>query len=273
MEICEDLWASAPPPWPWPRSGATVILNLSASNETGGQGGATAALWCAGQSGRLVCGYVYADAGEGESTTDLVFSGHNIIAENGALLAERRFAAGLTCQRGGRGSGWPTSAAACTTFPRPGRQADACTGPSLLPGAGGDHAHPPRLPQPLRPRRRRSDRASAATRSCISPALGLKKRHGAHRGRRRRWWACPAGWTPPWPSSSPPWPWSLLDRPGQRHHRRHHALLRHHRRTRDNAVELAERLGATLQAHRHRRGGEGPLPGHRTVHGGPRRDL
>ena len=49
-----------------------------------------------GQSGRLVCGYVYADAGEGESTTDLVFAGHNMIAENGALLAERRFATGLT---------------------------------------------------------------------------------------------------------------------------------------------------------------------------------
>lgn len=43
-----------------------------------------------------MCGYVYADAGEGESTTDLVFAGHNMIAENGALLAERRFANGLT---------------------------------------------------------------------------------------------------------------------------------------------------------------------------------
>ena len=49
-----------------------------------------------GQSARLVCGYVYANAGEGESTTDLVFNGHNIVAENGALLAERRFATGLT---------------------------------------------------------------------------------------------------------------------------------------------------------------------------------
>ena len=50
----------------------------------------------AGQSGRLMCGYVYADAGEGESTTDLVFAGHNLIAENGTVLAERRFADGLT---------------------------------------------------------------------------------------------------------------------------------------------------------------------------------
>ena len=49
-----------------------------------------------GQSARLMCGYVYADAGEGESTTDVVFAGHNLIAENGTLLAERRFATGLT---------------------------------------------------------------------------------------------------------------------------------------------------------------------------------
>jgi NAD+ synthase (glutamine-hydrolysing) len=49
-----------------------------------------------GQSGRLVCGYVYADAGEGESSTDLVFAGHNMIAENGTLLAENRFSTGLT---------------------------------------------------------------------------------------------------------------------------------------------------------------------------------
>ena len=77
------------------RSGATLILNLSASNELVGKAGYRRSL-VVGQSGRLVCGYVYADAGEGESTTDLVFAGHNMIAENGALLAERRFATGLT---------------------------------------------------------------------------------------------------------------------------------------------------------------------------------
>lgn len=77
------------------RSGATIILNLSASNETVGKAAYRRQL-VTGQSGRQVCGYVYADAGEGESTTDLVFAGHNMIAENGALLAERRFANGLT---------------------------------------------------------------------------------------------------------------------------------------------------------------------------------
>ena len=70
-------------------------MNLSASNETVGKAAYRRSL-VTGQSGRLVCGYVYADAGEGESTTDLVFVGHNMIAENGTLLSERRFATGLT---------------------------------------------------------------------------------------------------------------------------------------------------------------------------------
>ena len=95
VEICEDLWASDPPSRRLAEAGATVILNLSASNGVVGKAAYRRQL-VAGQSGRLCCGYVYADAGEGESTTDLVFTGHNMIAENGAMLAEHRFAAGLT---------------------------------------------------------------------------------------------------------------------------------------------------------------------------------
>ena len=95
VELCEDLWAPEPPSAALARAGATVILNLSASNELVGKASYRRGL-VSGQSGRLVCGYVYADAGEGESTTDLVFAGHNIIAENGGILAERRFASGLT---------------------------------------------------------------------------------------------------------------------------------------------------------------------------------
>ena len=95
VEICEDLWAPEPPSIRAARAGATLILNLSASNETVGKAGYRRSLVC-GQSGRLLCGYVYADAGEGESSTDLVFAGHNMIAENGVLLAERRFGTGLT---------------------------------------------------------------------------------------------------------------------------------------------------------------------------------
>ena len=95
VEICEDLWAVDPPSRCLAEAGATVILNLSASNEAVGKAAYRRQL-VVGQSGRLCCGYVYADAGEGESTTDLVFTGHNMIAENGALLAERRFSTGLT---------------------------------------------------------------------------------------------------------------------------------------------------------------------------------
>ena len=95
VEICEDLWVAEPPSNRLARNGATLILNLSASNELVGKSSYRRQL-VAGQSGRLVCGYVYADAGEGESTTDLVFTGHNMVAENGALLSERRFHTGLT---------------------------------------------------------------------------------------------------------------------------------------------------------------------------------
>ena len=71
------------------------VGTVSSSDETVGKAGYRRSL-VTGQSARLVCGYVYADAGEGESTTDLVFAGHNMIAENGALLAESRFVTGLT---------------------------------------------------------------------------------------------------------------------------------------------------------------------------------
>lgn len=94
-EICEDLWVTAPPSQSHAVHGAMLILNLSASDETTGKDDYRRSLVC-GQSGRLVCGYIYADAGEGESTSDLVFAGHNIIAENGTMLAQsKRFAHGM----------------------------------------------------------------------------------------------------------------------------------------------------------------------------------
>lgn len=94
VELCEDLWAPVPPSSALALAGATVILNLSASDELAAKD-AYRRMLVQSQSGRLLCGYVYADAGEGESTTDLVFAGHDLIAENGALLAERRFGEGL----------------------------------------------------------------------------------------------------------------------------------------------------------------------------------
>lgn len=95
VEICEDLWAPVPPSVRLAAEGATLILNLSASDEVAGKADYRRSL-LTGQSGRLCCAYVYADAGEGESSTDLVFAGHNMIAENGTLLAESRFSTGLT---------------------------------------------------------------------------------------------------------------------------------------------------------------------------------
>ncbi len=89
VEICEDMWSPIPPSSYHALAGATVIANLSASNEVIGKDSYRKEL-VSGQSGRLVCGYIYASAGEGESTTDLVFSGHNLIAENGVILAESK---------------------------------------------------------------------------------------------------------------------------------------------------------------------------------------
>ena len=88
-ELCEDLWTPEPPSIGHAMAGATVIVNLSASDETTGKSIYRRNL-ISGQSARLLCGYVYASAGEGESTTDLVFGGHNVIAENGVILAESR---------------------------------------------------------------------------------------------------------------------------------------------------------------------------------------
>ena len=88
-EICEDVWAPNPPGVEHALAGATVLVNLSASDETTGKDMYRKSL-VTGQSGRLICGYIYCSAGDGESTQDVVYSGHNLIAENGTLLAESR---------------------------------------------------------------------------------------------------------------------------------------------------------------------------------------
>ena len=96
-EICEDLWAPLPPSTRHALAGATVIANLSASDETVGKADYRRQL-AAQQSARLLCAYVYSDAGHGESTTDMVFAAHNLICENGALLAESHpFGEGIAC--------------------------------------------------------------------------------------------------------------------------------------------------------------------------------
>ncbi|MGI6070513.1 MAG: NAD(+) synthase [Blautia sp.] len=94
-EICEDLWVPNPPSVSHVLDGARIVVNLSASDEVVGKDKYRRDL-VIGQSARLVCAYIYATAGEGESTQDLVFGGQNLIAENGTLLGEgKRFENGV----------------------------------------------------------------------------------------------------------------------------------------------------------------------------------
>ena len=94
FEICEDMWAPVSPSVTLAVSGATIIGNLSASNDIIGKDGYRRQL-VSMQSAKLLCGYVYSSAGEGESTSDVVFGSHQIIAENGTILQESRFENGL----------------------------------------------------------------------------------------------------------------------------------------------------------------------------------
>ncbi|MDE7163033.1 MAG: NAD(+) synthase [Clostridia bacterium] len=88
-EICEDLWAPQSPSVNHAKAGANIIVNLSCSDETVGKAEYRRNL-VKMQSAKLVCGYVYTNAGDGESTTDLVFAGHNLICENGKVLGENK---------------------------------------------------------------------------------------------------------------------------------------------------------------------------------------
>ena len=95
VEICEDLWTAEPPSGKLALNGATIIANLSASDEVIGKADYRRML-VRSQSARLLSAYVYTSAGLGESTQDLVFSGHNMICENGSILAEsKRFTTGI----------------------------------------------------------------------------------------------------------------------------------------------------------------------------------
>lgn len=87
LEICEDLWVACPPSVSHAAAGATILGNLSASDETIGKSEYRRMLVSA-HSARTLSAYVYADAGDGESTTDMVFAGHDLIAENGTILTE-----------------------------------------------------------------------------------------------------------------------------------------------------------------------------------------
>lgn len=178
-EICEDVWVPCPPSISHALAGATVIANCSASDETTGKEAYRHELICS-QSARLVCGYVYANAGEGESTQDLVFGGQNIIAENGTCLVEsRRFTnesicADMDLQRIG------SERRRMTTFPAPSdvREKEgyltvefALAGESKKPGALLRYVDPaPFVPHDEGKRNRRCEEILSIQ------AMGLKKR-------------------------------------------------------------------------------------------------
>ena len=241
VEICEDLWATEPPSARLARGGATVILNLSASNELVGKSGYRRNL-VVGQSGRLVCGYVYADAGEGESTTDLVFTGHNMIAENGALLAERRFATGLTISEIDVDR-LAYERRRMTTFNGQ-RQADLWRASFSLP------LEETRLtravsPAPFVPADA-EDRADRCNEILKIAALGLKKRL-EHTGARTAVVGLSGGLDSTLAILITAVAMKLLDRPASDIIAVTMPCFGTTDRTRDNAVELAERLGATLK--------------------------
>ncbi len=97
IEICEDLWAATPPSNKLAANGASIIANLSASNECLGKSEQRRGL-VKYQSAKLHCGYIFASCGEGESSQDLIYGGHDIIAENGTILTEScLYSTGLTC--------------------------------------------------------------------------------------------------------------------------------------------------------------------------------
>lgn len=101
-EICEDLWVPDPPSTELAQAGATLVCNLSASNELVGKADYRRSL-VGSTSARLVCAYMYASAGWGESTQDLVFGGHDLVCENGRVLAETKPLADAGLARVGEG--------------------------------------------------------------------------------------------------------------------------------------------------------------------------
>ena len=241
VEICEDLWASTPPSVALAEAGATVILNLSASDELVGKAEYRRRLVC-GQSARLVCGYVYANAGEGESTTDLVFNGHNIVAENGALLAERRFATGLTVSEVDV-ERLDYERRRLTTF-RSNADSRVITVPFALEPCTTTltrHVNPlPFVPEDG------AECSEHCDEIILLAALGLKKRM-EHSGAQAAVVGLSGGLDSTLAILITSVAMRLMDRPASDMIAVTMPCFGTTERTRDNAVELAERLGATLR--------------------------
>ena len=241
IEIGEDAWAAQPPSARLTgRGSAGVMLLLSATCEVVGQAQYRRAMLCA-QSARLACAYVCAEAGEGESTTDLVFAGHDLIVENGAVLAERRFAAGLTLSEVDvdrmsyerRRSGGSIS--------REGevwnRQFDMKLSDTKL----TRHVNPmPFVPEDEQERKHRCNEIL-----CLA-AMGLKKRL-QHTGAKKAVVGLSGGLDSTLAILTAALAMKMLGRPAQDIIAVTMPCFGTTDRTRDNAVELAGRLGATLR--------------------------
>ena len=241
VELCEDLWATAPPSLELAAQGATLILNLSASDETVGKAAYRRAL-VTGQSARLICGYVYADAGEGESSTDMVFAGHNLIAENGALLAERRFSTGLTVSEIDVEK-LLYERRRMNTYPASGEGGFFTQHFSLTPST--TTLTRPLSPTPFVPEDA-EDRAARCGEILKIAALGLKQRL-EHTGARTAVVGLSGGLDSTLAVLITGIAVKLLDRPASDIIAVTMPCFGTTDRTRDNAVELAERLGTTLR--------------------------
>jgi NAD+ synthase (glutamine-hydrolysing) len=219
VEICEDMWVPVPPSAEAALAGATVLANLSGSPITVAKARDRAML-CESASSRCLAAYLYAAAGEGESTTDLSWDGQTMVWENGALLAEsERFPAGARrrwptstssgCARNGCGRAPSTTTGAPTrrsglTLPRGGLPARPAARRSRA-AAGG-------RPLPLRARRPRPA-GPGLLRGVFDPGVGPGAAAAGDRPARRSSSASPAGSTRPMRSSSPAGRWTGLGRP------------------------------------------------------------
>ena len=249
VEICEDVWVADTPSTRLCAGGATLILNPSASDEIVSKAAWRRTLLSA-TSGRLACGYVYADAGWGESSTDLIYAGHDLILENGSLLAERRFGTGLTVSEidlekleheRQRMNTFPAAAEVYPVYFELEEGETALTryvDPNpFVPADRGDReercAEILRLSAQGLAKRLKHTNAKTAV-------VGLSRRSGLHAGHSHyRHRLRPAG-----PGS-------------QGHPGRHHALLRHHRpHPGQRRAFWPSELGAPAEARGHRRGGE-----------------
>ena len=263
-EICEDVWAPNPPSVRHALSGATVLVNLSASDETTGKDEYRRML-IKSQSARLLAGYIYCSAGEGESSTDLVFSGHNLIAENGSILKESpRFGHGMICADLDV-SRLKAERRRMTTF----EMAD-----------GADYVRIPFSlplrdlelerfidPAPFVPSRQ-EDQAETLRGDFHHPGHGPEKAAGAYRLQERghRYFWRPgfhAGAACHLPRLFPAGPVPVAD------HSSDHALLRHHRPDVHQRLHADEKAGRFLKRGGYQRGSDAAFSGYRAGSGLP----